>query len=55
MKLDELEKFAKEMIKAVKKMKKRDDYHLIDVVSIGIKDGRFNMKYNLIEENKNEN
>lgn len=54
MKLDELEKFAKDMIKATKKMKKRDDCHLIDVIAIGIKDGKFNMEYQLIEESKNE-
>ena len=50
MKLDELEKFAKDMIKAIKKMRKREDHQKIDVVAIGIKDGKFNMEYNLLEE-----
>lgn len=50
MKLDELEKFAKDMIKAIKKMRKREDHQKIDVIAIGIKDGKFDMKYNLLKE-----
>lgn len=50
MKLDELEKFAKDMIKAIKKMRKREDHQKVDVIAIGIKDGKFKMEYNLLEE-----